>query len=368
MPTSSIVPTPTRRRAVALQAAVAACVGLSWACGSTPAAPPPPSADAWAVVNGREIRTQAVDVAYRRVAQPAEVKSEEEALATKLGLLDELILEDILLAKAGELKIEVPAAELDAAFAEGRKNITDQAFEQELAARNLTAADLREGTRRELLKEKVLEREIGSKITVTDQDVSDFYNANRAQFNLAETSYHLAQIVVTPVRDPEVANRTSDDATTPAEAARKAQMLMERLKAGTAFSELAADFSEDPQSAQRGGDLGFVAASGLKNAPPLLRDAVLKLTPGTVSLVSLGGAHTIVLLVAREDAGQRDLSMPGVRDGITATLRGRQEQLLRTAYLVTARGDATVVNLMARRLLESQGKPPGLAPKAPGAP
>ena len=62
---------------------------------------------------------------------------------------------------------------------------------------------MREGLRRELLTQKVIEQEVGSKIAVTDQEVTDFFNANRAQFNVAEEAYHIAQIVVTPVRDPQ---------------------------------------------------------------------------------------------------------------------------------------------------------------------
>ena len=76
-------------------------------------------------------------------------------------------------------------------------------------------------------------------------------------------------------------------------------MLMERLKQGAQFSELATDFSEDPQSAPRGGDLGFVPLSALQKAPQALRDAVLKTAPGTVSVVSNNGGHTLVLVVAK---------------------------------------------------------------------
>ena len=167
------------------------------------------------------------------------------------------------------------------------------------------------------------------------------------------------------MRDPQLANRTGDDATTPQAATAKAGMLMERLKAGASFSDLARDYSEDPESAPRGGDLGVVPVSRLKQAPPQLRDAVLKKTPGTVNVVSMGGGHTIVLVVAHEPAGQRDLSTPGVRERITETLRGRKEQLLRAAYLTAVQSDAEVVNYLARRLVESQGKMPSLL-AAPG--
>jgi peptidyl-prolyl cis-trans isomerase SurA len=225
---------------------------------------------------------------------------------------------------------------------------------------------MREGLRRELLSQKVIDQEVGSKIAVTEKDITDFFSANRAQFNVAEDSYHIAQIVVTPVREAQIANGTGDDATTPQAAAEKAQMLMGRLKAGASFRELATGYSEDPESAPRGGDLGFVPLSRLKQAPPALRNAVLNKEPGTVNLVSGGGAYTLVLVVAREPAGQRDLSTPGMRDRITETLRGRREQLLRLAYLTTVRGDAQVVNYLARRLVDSSATLPRMLPAAPG--
>jgi hypothetical protein len=97
-----------------------------------------------------------------------------------------------------------------------------------------------------------------------------------------------------------------------------------------------------------------------------LRDAVLNKAAGTLNVVSAGGAHNIVLVVAHEMPGQRDLSMPAVRERITETLRGRKEQLLRAAYVTSLRTDAQVVNYLARRLVESQGKMPSFEPAAPG--
>jgi hypothetical protein len=107
--------------------------------------------------------------------------------------------------------------------------------------------------------------------------------------------------------------------------------------------------------------------SRLKQAPAPLRDAVLNKEPGTVNLASGGGAHTLVLVVAHEPAGQRDLSTPVVRQRISETLRGRKEQLLRSAYLTAIRSDTAAVNYLARRLVESNGVPPGVLPAAPGA-
>lgn len=333
-------------------------------CKSAPPPPPPVSPDTWAVVDGRNITREDVEKAYRRSAQPSSTESEEQALATKLTLLDELILRDILLAKATALKIELPDTELDAAYLEARKDVPDDQFQQELTRRNLTAGDMREALRRDLLTQKLLEREVTSKVTVSDAEVTASFEKNRASFNLPEDSWHLAQIVVTPAREAQVANRTRSDAATPQEAVQKVQMLMERLKAGGSFRELAADFSEDAQSASRGGDIGLVPISALRQAPAPLRDSVMNAEPGTVRAVTVGGIHTIVLVVARETAGQRDLSTPGVREQITTALRGAREQVLRAAYLAALRTDAKVVNHLARRVVEANGQLPGGAATA----
>ena len=348
-----------RRPLLVLSALAAACVVP--ACQSTPTPPAAAvSADTWAVVDGREIRREDVEKTFARTRDTAQTLSDDEALTAKLNILNDLIVQDILLAKAGQLKLEVVQGDVDTAFANAKKNIPDEAFQQELRRRSLTPADMREGLRRELLAQKVISEEVGSKIAVSDREVTAFFNINSAQFNVPEESYHIAQIVVTPTPDAQVTNTTGDNATTSQAAAAKIQMLMERLKAGVTFQDLAMSYSEDPESAPRGGDLGLVPVSRLRQAPPPLRDAVLNKPPGTVSVASAGAAHTIVLVVGHEEAGQRNLSTPGVRERITETLRAQKMQLLRTAYLTAIRTDAKVVNYLARRLVESKGDRPSL--------
>lgn len=346
--------------ALAVVAAVSGCKSPSPPAAQPAAAKPSTDAETWAVVDGKQITRSDVEKAYRRLSDTAQAPSDEDALSAKLGVLDDLILEEILLGKARQQNIQVPETEIDTAFNDMKKNMPDAQFQQQLAQRNLTVADMREGVRRQLLTQKLLERDVSAKVMITDQQVTDFFNANRAQFNLPEDSFHLAQIIVTPARDQQLANRTGDDATTPQAANAKAAMLMDRLKQGTPFADLARDYSEDPESAPRGGDLGLVPMSAVKQAPAPLRDAVLRMTPGKARVVNQNGALAIVYLVSQERAGQRDLSTPGVRDQITNTLRARREQLLRNAYLTVARSDARIENYLARRVVDAQGKLPDL--------
>ena len=93
------------------------------------------SPNTWAAVDGREITRDEVEKAFRRAAAAQQQRSEEEALAAKLQLLNEMIVEEMLVDKARELKIEVSDTEIDNAYAEAKKNITDDQFQKELASR-----------------------------------------------------------------------------------------------------------------------------------------------------------------------------------------------------------------------------------------
>jgi peptidyl-prolyl cis-trans isomerase SurA len=356
---------PTPIRPVPITLCFAALVSLTLGCGSSGKASSP---DVWAVVDKGEIRREEVEKAYRRVAPPppAPAPSEDEALTAKLGIVDELITQEALNARGRALNIQITDADLDKAFAEKKGNVSEEIFQQQLKERSLTVDDMKASLRREMLADKVIEQEVASKVAVSDAEITDFFNANRGQFNLPEAQYRIAQIVITPTRDPQLRNRKNDDAVTPDDATRKVQMLMARLREGARFSDLAMDYSEDPQSLQNGGDLGFVSESDLKKVPDQLRDTVLKTNPGSVSVVSAAGAHTLVLVVAKEAAGQRDLSTPGVRDQISTGLRDRKINLLRAAYITKVRNDAKIVNYLARQIVETRSAAPSLAPTAPG--
>ena len=145
----------------------------------------------------------------------------------------------------------------------------------------MSVDDLKRDLRRQLSIQKLLNREVVAKISITDQDVAEFYNANKAQFNVAEPQFRIAQIVVTPRKEPQIRNRKNDDATNEAEAQRKVKMLMDRLNSGADFAQLAMDYSEDMNSAATGGDMGYVPESALNQSDPALKKLVLGIEAGT---------------------------------------------------------------------------------------
>jgi peptidyl-prolyl cis-trans isomerase SurA len=322
-----------------------------------------PGPDTWASVDGKEIHREDVDKIFRsRVNAEAPAPSQEEALSLKLNILDELINSAILVQRAGKMNLVASDAEVEDKFTESKSPYTEEEFQKKLRDTGLTVDDLKSDIRRQLSIEKLLNREVVAKITITDQDITDFYNKNRAQFNVAEPQYHIAQIGITPVPDPTVHNRKNDKATNEAEAGRKAAMLSQRLAMGADFAQLAMDYSED-SSAATGGDLGFIAESALNQSPdPALKKAILMMKPGQITqpIPVKGGGYRILLLIAKEAAGQRQFTDAQVQQAIRDALRTRKEQLLRSAYLTSARDESHVQNYLARQILESSGKLPAV--------
>src|SRR5467141_4636567 len=240
--------------------------------------------DVWAVVNGHEIKRDEVEKYYRtRVNPEGQEPSQEEALSLKLNVLEELINNEILLERAKKLNLEASDGEVEDKFTELKSPYTEDEFQRQLKDQAMTVEDLKLELRRQLSIQKLLNHEVVAKIAITDQDITDFYNANKAQFNVAEPQYHIAQIVVTPRKEQQIRNRKNDDATNEAEAQRKVKMLMDRLNSGADFAQLAMDYSEDLNTAGTGGDLGFVPESSLNQSDPALKKAVVALKAGQVS-------------------------------------------------------------------------------------
>ena len=318
------------------------------------------SPDVWAVVNGKEIRKDEVEKYYRtRINPEGQAPSQEEALSLKLNVLDELINNEILIERAKKLNLEASDGEVEDKFTELKSPYTEDEFQRQLKERGVSVDDLKRDLRRQLSIQKLLNREVVAKISITDQDVADFYNANKAQFNVAEPQFRVAQIVVTPRKEPQIRNRKNDDATNEAEAQRKVKMLMDRLNSGADFAQLAMDYSEDMNSAATGGDMGYVPESALNQSDPALKKLVLGLKPGQVSQpIQLKEGYRILKLITRESPGLRGLSEPQVQQTIRDTLRNRKEQLLRAAYLAIARDEARSTNYLAQQVIETAGKLP----------
>jgi peptidyl-prolyl cis-trans isomerase SurA len=274
-----------------------------------------------------------------------------------MDLLSSLITNEIMLQRAQKLGLAATDADVQAEFNKMKAPYTEEEFQKQLGERKLTEADLKSQLHRQLTVDKLVNKEIASKITITDADVASFYNANKASFNLAEPQIHMAQILVTPADDPEVRNLKNSKAKNDAEARIKIQDIYARLQRGDDFSQVAQNYSEDPKSLANGGDMGFVPESALEKANPELRKLVTSLQPGAISQpIKTEEGYRILKVISKETAGQRDLNDPRVQTNIRETLRNSKDQLLRAAYYEVERNNSKVVNYLAQRIIDNAGK------------
>jgi len=323
-----------------------------------PACKKSPPANVAAVVNNHPISYAELDKTYEsQYPQPAEGSSEEQVMSQKLDLLSNLITNEIMLERAEKLGLMAVDADVETELNKMKAPYTKEEFEKQLAGRKMTIDDLRSQLRRDLTIQKLINKEITSHITITDSDVANFYNNNKASFNLAEPGVHMAQILVTAAPDPNVRNLKNSKARNDAEAQTKIRDIEARLKSGEDFGMLAQNYSEDPATTANGGDMGFVPESALERANPELRKMVMSLPPNGYSpVIHTQEGYRILKVISKEPAGQRELNDPRVQQSIRETLLNRKDSLLRAAYYEVARNGAKVENYLARSIVDNAGK------------
>lgn len=263
----------------------------------------------------------------------------------RLGLLSQLIDREVALQYAAHLGI-VPQPD----------DVTRQIAIEKIKRPDLSDEALRRRAREELILEQLFAREVTAKIRVTDAEIDDYYNHNRSLFNVAEPRYHLQEILVT-ARPAPVANLAHDKAGNAQQARDKLKMLEAQLQQGADFGTLAQQYSEDPDTAPSGGDMGLITESALETqVPPALRQAIMLLTPGQVSppVVTPRGTY-LLKLVEKQSPGQHPASDPQVRASIRAVLANQRETVLHAALIAVLRNKATVHNYLAEKLLEQNG-------------
>jgi peptidyl-prolyl cis-trans isomerase SurA len=335
-------------------AAVALILGSLAVMGCRTTASP----DVAATVNGRPIYYGDVDKAYKtQFPGRVEGESADQVQLRRLEVLSSLIDNELMLQRAEKAGLVATDADVEARLNELKSPYTKEEFDKQLGDWGLKLDELKARIRKDESVKKLFNKDITSKINITDADVANFYNANRGSFNLPEPQVHIAQILVTPQPDPNVRNLKNDKAKNDEEAKRKIQAIETRLKQGEDFAMVAQSYSEDPATTPNGGDLGFVGESALDKSSPDLKKLVLSLQPGQVSpIIRTPEGYRILKMISKEPAGQRDLSDPRVQQSIREQLLSRKDQLLKTAYYETARNEAKIANSMSKSVFADAAK------------
>ena len=199
--------------------------------------------------------------------------SESRVLELKNKVLEDLIQKELLYQEAKRQGIQASAQEIESEMAKIRMRFSsEKEFQTALEKSDLTQEKVRAGIERFLAIRKVLAAEVDSKVTVQEQDLADYYQANRQKFIVPEER-EIRQILVGV--DPDGLAKQWDGGL------KKANELLKKIKAGQDYSELARNESDDKESKNQGGSLGFLPRGRMKIKE--LEDAAFSMEVGQVS-------------------------------------------------------------------------------------
>ncbi len=174
----------------------------------------------------------------------------EEMLAIRQKALDSLIDESLVRQRAEELGMEVTEEELESAIRDIRQQneLTMEQLESALAAQGISMKEYRQGLREQIIRYKVIGREVRNRAEVTSQEIRDYFRRHIDDYRQAPTM-RLSRITIAV---PEGASAEQ------AEKAREmAQRAVQRIQEGEDFTDVFLDLSADP--AVSGGDMGTFA-------------------------------------------------------------------------------------------------------------
>ncbi|MDL2286735.1 peptidyl-prolyl cis-trans isomerase [Desulfococcaceae bacterium OttesenSCG-928-F15] len=219
-------------------------------------------------------------------------------------LIDQTIT-DIAVEKA---EIRVSDQEIEDAVTQTRMNynLSLEEFEEALAGEGLTLELYKNQIRNQMLRSRLVNYEIRSKIVITDEDVEAFYKAHPERY-LMQRRYHLARIFI-----PYMAEMTEEQQNAQN---RKMEQVVIGLQAGEDFA-LLADRENPPGISGNGGELGWFDEKSLS---PAIANALAPLGPGGVSDV-LQSSQGLQIFKILEIAPQAQRPLEEVADEISEEL------------------------------------------------
>ncbi|MDD7805040.1 MAG: peptidylprolyl isomerase [Endozoicomonas sp. (ex Botrylloides leachii)] len=247
-----------------------------------------------AVVNNEAIMQSELDkrmqvvrhqLAERKISLPPENIFRKQ-------VLDQLIIEDIQLQIAKRAGITINDLMLNDAIEKiaQRYNLTVPEFKKKIEKDGMTFAEARENIRQDMMLNRVRQRLVGERIHITPKEIDNFLNSPEGK-SQTETTYRLGHILIAT---PD--NASAEQIKT---AKKKAQEIVDKLRKGANFPEMAVTYSQG-QNALKGGDLGWRKSDQL---PTLFYQQVLKMKKGEISgpIRSPNGFHIFKLIDLRGD-------------------------------------------------------------------
>jgi len=243
-----------------------------------------------AIVNDEIITSYEVDKGAAIIAKEAEKNgpiSDADKGMIRQAALDKLIDKKLVDQKVKDLNITVSDDELRQTIDDVKKQnkLTQETFEAALRSQGLSFPLYKSQLKEQLERLKLMGQEVRSKIQVGDKEIRAYYDANLKSFS-TDTYFRARHIFFRLGKepDPKEINKVMINALT----------VLQKARSGEDFVELAMKYSDDPQAAKDGGELGTFKKGDMLSA---IEDNVINMQPGEISdlVITPAGFHIIKL-------------------------------------------------------------------------
>jgi peptidyl-prolyl cis-trans isomerase SurA len=256
---------------------------------------------------GTEVITES-EIAERLLFYPKQIQSERELDSLRTILLNGIIEEKLLLVQAKAETVEIDPDEVEKSLQQSLEEIrsrfpSEEALKEELEKQNTTIEGLmkryRPKIREQLLVQKWVETKIRRVITISDLEVQRFFEENPDSIPTLPEQVSLSHILAMLLPSEKTELKIQD----------RLKGIFDKFEKGSSFESLAKQYSKDPATRAKGGDLGYFKRGELVKE---FDDAVFKLEPGEVIPIRTRyGYHLVEILArSRDEIHARHILLP----------------------------------------------------------
>ena len=308
-----------------------------------------------ATVNGREIPTRLYEMYLKNAREEFGLdETTEEGRrqldAVREGIVSELIDRELISQEVERRGLPVPAERLAEAERRAVAQLGgEERFRQYLAEHGLTREDYLEVVKKQLHGE-LLREELKKGLSVSDDEVKKYYEANKGEESFRQPERVTASHVLVAARPNLISQEIERERSLQGEQLqravreemerrrRRAEEIRQRALKGADFAALARELSDDPGTRAQGGNLGSFARN---SHPAAFDEAAFRLKPGELGpVVRTDFGFHVIKVTAREPA--RTLTLEEATPEIRRRLLGPKEAETLKSWLSEARRSADV--------------------------
>lgn len=298
-----------------------------------------------ATVNGEVITQQQLDQMvgemkqyYKSQGLDLDANKDAEMMETvKSMTLEQLITQTLLLQEAKKMGIKLAPGDIDKEIARYKEQMTEEKFDSFLKNNNISEARLRSMIEKDLLISGLQDKLLEDIKPATGEQAKEYYDKNKSEF-VTPVSYQVRHILAMIPEDQSDKNKADLEART------KIQAVLEQLKQGKDFSELARQKSEDPGTASQGGL--FVFSPG--EAVPEFERAAKALKPGEFTSEPVKTTYGYHIIKMEKVTPEKQKSFDEVKAGLVDKLTNDAKQEKVSNFVEEARHKADIVNNLAK--------------------